>query len=129
MKTAKQRHAARDAQLCEQYRKANWDGCEANNYFARSYRPDVESSYMNKPKHEAFERLKEVDIARNELFLEIAPLSFEKEKIVSYLSHLVPEKVFVQENIIRKEEYVNAYITAAKEILENIQKQHYDFQK
>jgi len=127
--TTKQRRAARDRIWCEQYRKANWDGCAANDYFARHFRADAGAGYLNKPKHVAFDRLREMEIAANAVIYDIAPLSFQKDKIVNYLSELVPEKVSVPQDIVHQELYINTYVTSAKEILEKIQQQQYDFQK
>src|SRR5690606_11928513 len=110
-------------------RKTNWDGCAANDYFARHFHTDAGASYLNKPKHVAFDRLKEMEIATNAVIFDIAPLSFQKEKVVNYLTNLIPEKVFVPQNIVHQEMYVNTYVTSAKEILEKIEQQRYDFQK
>lgn len=78
--TIKQRRAAQEGARCEQYRKSNWDGCAANDYFARKYHADSGAGYLNKPKHVTFVRLREMEIAKNELIYDIAPLSFQKEK-------------------------------------------------
>jgi len=127
--TAKQRRAAQDAKWCEQYRKTNWDGCAANDYFARQCHPDPGAGYLNKPRHIAFERLREMEIAVNWLYFQIAPLSFQKEKVVDYLSQLDKVSISVPQDIIHNDLYVNTYLEKANEILANIQRQHYDFQK
>lgn len=62
----------------------------------------------------AFDRLKEIEIARNAVIFDIAPLAFQKEKIVNYLTQLIPEKVFVPLNIEHRELYVDTYVTSAK---------------
>lgn len=127
--TTKQRRANQEAAWCEQYRKTNWDGCAANEYFARHFQTDAGVGYLNKPKHVAFDRLREMEIASNAVIFDIAPLAFQKEKIVNYLTQLIPEKVFVPQNIEHRELYVDTYFRSAKEILEKIERQRYDFQK
>ncbi|AIM36730.1 hypothetical protein KO02_08455 [Sphingobacterium sp. ML3W] len=129
MRTIKQRGTMQEAAWCEQYRKSNWGGCAVNAYFARNCHADAGPSYLNKPKHVTFDRLREIDIATNTVICDIAPLSFLKEKIVNYLTQLTPEKVFVPQNIVHQELYVNTYITSANDILEKIRQQRYDFQK
>lgn len=84
---------------------------------------------MNKPRHIAFDRLREIEIAENAVLFNVAPLSFQKDKIVNYLKELAPDKVFVPQNIVHQELYISAYVKSAREILEKIEKQQYDFQK
>lgn len=127
--TAKQRRAMLDAQWCEQYRKTNWDGCAANDYFARYVHRDPGSGFLNKPSHVTFERLREMEIAINQVYFNVAPLAFQKEKIMDYLGHVVQNTVFVPPSIVHVDAYTTAYLEKVNEILENIQKQRYDFQK
>jgi len=127
--TAKQRRAAQDAIWCEQYLKADWDGCAANDFFARHFHTEGGAGYLNKPRHIAFDRLRAIEIAENAVLFNVAPLSFQKDKIVNYLKELVPDKVFVPQNIVHQELYISVYVKTAREILEKIEKQQYDFQK
>lgn len=127
--TKKQRRAIQEAEWCEQYHRLNWDGCAANDYFVRLFNPNIGIDDLNKSKNMTSEPLKEMKIANNELYFEIAHRAFRKEKIVAYLTQLTPEKINVLQDIIHKELYIETYFKTAKEILEKIQQQFYDFQK
>ena len=82
-----------------------------------------------KPKIELFDNLREIDVAENNVYLEIAHLAFEKSKIVAFLSNVNENNIRVPDNINKREKYIKTYLSTATAILNNIQKEFYDFQK
>lgn len=128
-RTKHQKRAALEQDYCQQYRKPDWDGCAANNYFARRLRSEPGISYLNKPKHAAFDRLRVIEIAENDLIAHIAHLSVVKEKIANYLEIVDRVKIQGPSAIDYPELYKSTYVAAANDILEKIRADFFEFQR
>lgn len=128
-RTTKQKRAALSHDNCQQYRKPNWDGCAANNYFAQRIKPAPGIGYLIKPKHAAFDRLRVIEIAENDMIFQIAHLAFEKAKIVACLEGVDAAKIQAPPDIEYSELYISTYRATARDILEKIRTAHYAFQR
>lgn len=128
-RTKRQRQEIRNKEFCKKFLTSDWDGCEANEYFANKADPSPTDKYHSKPKGEPFDSLREIVLAENQVYSSIASLAFEKDEIVAFLQGLSFNNVFVPENIDDKERFRNTFIATAKEILSKINRGVYPFQK
>ncbi len=127
--TKRQRQEVRNKEFCKKYLTADWDGCAANEYFANKANPNITDKYFYKPKIELFDNLREIDIAENNVYSEIAHLAFEKSKIFAFLSNVIENNIHVPDNINNREKYIKTYLSTVAAILNNINNGLYDFQK
>jgi hypothetical protein len=127
-KTKAQRQAMQAAQICEQYKRPDWDGCRANDFFAGKLKADFEEPNAYEIRFRSFALKRESEMARNALYSNIAHLAFYKHQIINYLSQVQPNNIGVPAEIVWKDEYVIAYLNEAKDILEKIDHRSYPFQ-
>ena len=125
----KQNLKLNNKEFCKKYLKTDWDGCSANDFFIAEYDANSESKYFGKPDNDFYNVLREISISLCEVFSTLAPLAFDKNNIVSFLNAVNRDKIIVPETITDKEKFIKVYMDTCKDILENINKQVYDFQR
>lgn len=125
----KQNLKLNNKEFCNKYLKTDWDGCSANDFFIAEYDANSESQYLGKPNNDLYNSLREISISLCEVFSTLAPLAFEKSNIVNFLNAVNRDKIIVPETITDKEKFIKVYMDTCKDIIENINKQVYDFQR
>lgn len=114
--------------FCQQFLTADWDGCAANDFFARKVELNIKDRFKSKPKIDVFEGLLIIETAENSVYAHIAHLAFRKQELVEFLNKVSADNVGVPDDIHDAEKYITSYINTVKRILGNIAKDAYDFQ-
>lgn len=125
----RQKQELQNKEFCKHYLKADWDGCAANEYFSVKCDPNPSDKYYGKLRDEFFDSLREIYIAKNQVYRSVARLAFEKKSIVQFLTEVSRDTIQISDKINDKEKFIEVYLGTCKDILEKINKQHYDFQK
>lgn len=121
------KNASKDAEFCKQYQTKDWDGCEANEFFAIRFDTDLASQSANKSKDGIFNSIRIIKIAENDVYKKVAHLAFEKEKITKYLKNVGLEDISKED--IDVSTYKESYFNKCQEILNKLEAKSYPFQK
>ncbi len=127
--TKRERQKKRNQEFCKKYLTADWDGCAANEYFANKFDLNIADKHLFKLKIELFDNLREIDIAENKVYSDMAHLAFEKNKLLTFLNGVTENNINLPDNITNRQKYIETYLSTITTILKNINIGHYDFQK
>jgi hypothetical protein len=70
----------------------NWDGNKTNDYFTGLYEKQNPEKYLNKPKHEVFENLHDIELALQDLYSECAQNAWTEERLLTALDNIINSK-------------------------------------
>ena len=116
-------------EFCKRYLTPDWDGCAANDYFARKVNVNLIGKFKGKGPIEVFKGLYQIELAENNVYSNIAHLAFEKDRLVSFLKDLISQDVLIPKDVDDEEKYRSSFLSTARTILDNINNEKYDFQK
>ncbi len=67
----------------------NWDGNKTNDYFIGLYEKQNPERYFNKPKHEAFDDLHDIELALQDLYRTCAENAWTEERLLNALENII----------------------------------------
>jgi hypothetical protein len=66
-----------------------WDGNKTNDYFIGLYKKQNPKQYLNKPKHDMFDNLHDIELALQDLYSECAQNAWTEERLLATLDKII----------------------------------------
>jgi L-lactate utilization protein LutB len=98
----------------------NWDGNKPNDYFIGLYERQNPERYFNKPRHEAFDNLHDIELALQDLYSTCAQNAWTKEKLLTSLENIINSST-TNNKAKSAEKYLATKSEEAKKIKESVE--------
>ena len=92
-----------------------WDGNKTNDYFIGLYEKQNPERYLNKPKHEVFDNLHDIELALQDLYSACAQNAWTEERLLSTLDNIINSQI-VSNKAKSIEKYLVAKIQEANKL-------------
>ena len=67
----------------------NWDANKTNDFFIKLYERQNPERYLNKPKHETFDDLHDIELALQDIYSTCVQNALTEERLLSALENII----------------------------------------